>query len=201
MEDIVTQGFIINDSDNATTLNIGIWNGKVDLAVWSKNRDSGQRGPLMKDAMGWDAQTMLRQLIGKIIEAQPNTKYPLLIQSWDDDNKKYKVDKTMVIGKSDDKIIYIEVQFQHNGNNKTLLYELKCPGKVVMGVDNMDRGEQSKIRAMAILKWLDSYVPTACLLTAKKWDPKNSKNNFTKSSKSTESTGAGDSFGGEAASF
>jgi len=200
-DQLAPQGFTFRAADKGPEqFKIGIWNGRVDIAVFGGNGGA----PIFKQGLGTDQLVMFRKLLTTIKGDAPGTKKPMLFQRWDGDNRKYVTDGTMILGKDEKQVIYFEFQFNSGGGNKVLRFDARCANSVSLGVEPMADSARSGVRVEAILWWIDNYAPDAMLFSSRKFVP-NQGGNRSNSGGGGGNSGGGSTdntdFGGESADF
>ena len=200
-DQIATNGFTFRANDKGPEqAKLNIWNGRVDLAVFGGNGGA----PIFKKALSYDGIVILRKRLKDIQSAQPGTRQPIVFQSWDTEAKKFNTDGTLIIGKDDKQVVFLEFQFSNNGNPKCIVFDAKCPTSVSTGIEPMSDSAKSAVRVEAMLMWLDSYIHNAMLLTARKYTPQGgNRSGGGISNRNNNSGGGGGSseFGGDSADF
>ena len=164
-DDIVVPKLQIRAKDGKETLNLDMWNGRVQLTVWGAQ---GGGGPLFKQSMTTDLTSVFKYQLNKIKEAQPETKLPIVISEWKMEEKKYLKKAVITIGKDERQVIYIDASFKRGDGGKTLRFELKIPNTVALGDEPMKDSTKSLFKVNAILEWFEDIVPLAAILTGKK---------------------------------
>ncbi len=167
-KEMAPAGFQFNVIDRGPEmLKVGVFGGKMDMAVFA-----GKGGaPVWKHMLTFDQVVMFKRALEKVLASQAGFKHPLVVQQWNRDEKKFEVRGTIIIGKNDKQVVFIEIQFNANGNHKSLLFEMRAAASLSSGVDPMSDGDKSVVRANALLWWIDHYLPTAMLLSARKFKP------------------------------
>jgi uncharacterized membrane protein YgcG len=175
-------------SQENESLSISVFNGKVNMTIFPP-RDSGQKGIIHKLSLTLDGFAALKKVMKKVAAGQPGNKTPMIFQKYNRDAKKYEHDSALIFGKDEKQVFFFEFQFTHNGNSKSIKFDMKCPNSMTVGADIMSDAEKSSIRMAALYIFLDDIAPTAMLLSGKKYNPNGYK-------KSGGGGGGGNSGGG-----
>ena len=152
-------------ADGAEEFIISVWNGKLQIAV-----GNGSPGaPIWKQSFAGEGLSILVRTLKSVSQAQPGTKKSLIFQKYDPDQKKNVVDSTIVIGKDDKQLFFIEAQFRANGAPKSIRFTLKAGNTISTGEDFNDQA-RSSARLAYIIDYLEKTVPTAMLLSGRKFE-------------------------------
>lgn len=162
--EIVPPKITIKAKDGKESLALSVYSGTVGLAVWGGQ----QGGPLFKHTLNPDKRSLVKHHLRKAKEAQPETKFPMIIQKWDADNRKFIKEAVITIGKDEKQVVYIEISFKSGDSGKTLRFDLKMSGGVSLGDEPMADSTKSIFKVNALLEWFEEMVPVACVLTGKK---------------------------------
>jgi uncharacterized membrane protein YgcG len=150
-------------ADGSEELNIGVFNGKLSLTIFS-----GQGAPpVWKQSLSLDATYLFKKLLRTVLASQPGTKKSFTFTRFDQNTKKSVLDSSLVVGKDDKQVFFLEAQFTANGSPRTLRFLLKSPAGVSTGEDYNDAARSTN-RLGVIIEYIDQYLPLAALFTARK---------------------------------
>jgi hypothetical protein len=170
-KDLNIPSFSLKCKDSGEQLSISVFNGRAGLTVWPP-RESNTRGVVFKQNFTPEAQLLFKRALRNTADATPGTRNSLLFNKWDSEAKKFIPEATIVIGKDDKNIFFIELQFQYNGNNKVLKFDMYASNAVQNSSEELGFPEKSRLRLDAIIEYFDTLVPIAQIITGRKFVPK-----------------------------
>lgn len=160
--DITPIGLSFNAVDRGPErLSFNVFGGRVGFTIFSGNGSNR----LNSQSLGLDAITMLKRDLVAVRDGQPGTVRTMVFQKWDMDAKKYNTTGNLIIGKDDKNVYYLEIQFNHNGDHKSLRFNMRAVSSVTSSTDEPDERIKSAIRMDALIMWLEDCVPTMMVLT------------------------------------
>lgn len=182
--------------DGKEQLMISVFNGKVNMTIWP-GRDSGQSGVMFKQNLNLDGVALLKTLLKKVSAGQPGTKSSLNFQTYNRDTRKYEPGTVIVFGKDEKQVYFFEFQFKHNGNAKSLRFDMKVPNSMSIGSDIMSDAEKSSARMKAFFTFLEDIAPSAMLLSGKKFKGSYNRSSGNSGGGSSSGGSSGGNFGGD----
>ena len=150
-------------SDGQEELTIAIYNGRLGFTIFGPPG----KPATWRESIGMDFAVLLEQLLKNVLAGQPGFKVPLIFQKFDPATKKNNVTSTLIIGKDEKQICYIEVQFQSNGSNRTVRFNLKSPGTITTG-ESFNDAARSANRVRTLIYMINNILPVAGVLSDKK---------------------------------
>ncbi len=166
-KDLNIPSFSLKCKDSGEQLSISVFNGRAGLTVWPP-RESNTRGVVFKQNFTPEAQLMFKRSLRKVADGT-TSRDSLLFNKWDTEAKKFVPEATVVIGKDEKNIYFIELQFQFNGNNKVLKFEMYASNAVQNSSEELGFPEKSRLRLDAIIEYFDTLVPIAQIITGRKF--------------------------------
>ena len=145
------------------SLSLQIWGGKLGFNIFANKQT------IWKKNATPDIFILFKKSLVGILSAQPGSRRAITISDWDDNAKKPVPGSTMVIGKDDRNVIYIEIQFKDRGNAKSVKFDLLSSPMVSVGSEPMSPADRSSTRAEGLIDWLTYYYPAASVLTSRKF--------------------------------
>lgn len=167
-KDLNIPSFSFKCKESGEQLSLSVFNGRAGLTVWPP-RESNTRGVVFKQNFTAEAQLLFKRALRKVADDAPGARNSLLFNKWDGDNKKFTPDATVVIGKDDKNIYFIELQFQYNGNNKVLKFDMFASNAVQNSSEELGFPEKSRLRLDAIIEYFNTLVPIAQIITGRKF--------------------------------
>lgn len=169
-KDLNIPSFSMKCRESGEQLSINVFNGRVGLTVWPP-RESNVRGVVFKQSMTPEALMLLKRSFKKVLESNEPIRDSILFNVWSDSDKKFTPNASVILGKDDKGIYFMEIQFKHNGNNKVLKFDFLASNAVQSSSDEMGFPERSKLRMEAIIEFLHTIVPIAQIVTSRKISP------------------------------
>lgn len=152
---------------------LNVFGGRVSYTIFA-----GQGGSrLMSQGFTLDALCMFKRDLKAVRDGQPGTTRTLVFQKWVPEEKKYKTDSSLIIGKDDKNVYYFETQFNSNGTHKSIRFNLRAAGTTTSTTDEPSPAISSAIRLEAIIAWLDDQVPFLIAATTRPFGGNRNSNN------------------------
>ena len=158
--DLTFKGQSIRTSTGTETFQMKVWGGMLRVNITKEKEFK----PIFERPIAPDKVTIIKHTIQKIMKASPNTKMPLVFNTYDREAKKSVIDFVLTFLKDDKNLYHIEMQWKGNKFDCTL----KGPFGVSIGSDPMSEADRSAIEIETMYDWICSVVPIQCVLTNKK---------------------------------
>lgn len=190
LNDLVYTGQKIKTSSGSENFQMRVWGGSLRVNITKEKEFK----PIFERAISADKCTILKHVIKQVQKASPGSKFPIVFNGWDKNEKKSIVDFVITFLKDEKNCYHIEMQWK--GNKFDCL--LKGPYGVSFGSDPMSDADKSAIELETMYDWLDNIAPLQCVLTNRKreFDASANGSSYTtnKGSSSGDSASGGDSF-------
>lgn len=180
----------VNGKDQ--NLQFNIWQGLLSMVIWDKG--SGSKGPVFKRNLNPDIRTLVLRKLRELAKASPETKLPLMVGKWDQEEKKYKNDYLLAFIKDGEQINQIQLSFKgQDGSDQTYTFNLMGAGGISIGSDPSTKAERSNTRLESFTSWWKTDMPQGLVITKRKFKL---RNNNTQSSGGGNQSSSGKSSGG-----
>ncbi len=176
-ENFETQSFAVTSPETKSQLSFSLFNGGFSLSVWAA-KNSGQRGPVYRKPLNDDLITLFKKYIKKMAQASPGQRFPIVINKWDVDNKKYVKDCAITFFKDDKQVNTISIEYVDNsGRSAQETFPLKAMGGISLSSEPMSDAERSNLKTETMLCYLIETVPVARVITKRKYTGNRGGNN------------------------
>lgn len=179
--DVIGTNFQFNAVDRGPeSMTFNVFNGRPGLSIFAG------KARLFSQSFNLHSLCMLKKELKQVRDGQPGTTRTLIFQKWIPEEKKYNTQGSLIIGKDDKNVYYLELQFQNNGNHKSIRFNFRSPAGVVSSTDDSNPSISSAIALEAFIMWLTDFVPYLMNVTGKPFE--------------RNSRGGGQSYGGGSSS-
>lgn len=189
--DVMGQSITFNSVDRGPErMVLNVYKGRPGFTIFSGNGNAR----LISKTFNLDALCMFKRDLKMVRDGQPGTTRTLIFQKWIPEEKKYNTDSSLIIGKDDKNVYYLEVQFQSNGNHKSIRFNMRAVNSVTSSTDESTPSISSSIRMDATICWVEDHVPFLMNATAEPYQRNNAPGGGSAPTAKQEYSGADASF-------
>lgn len=147
----------VSSESRQATLQFGVWNGKYQLTIFKQ----GENKPT-SISIPPHIRVMIMKMLQETIKAAPGARFPLIKKEFVQADRKYVVDYTLIIGKDENGVIYIDIKKQDSAPEK---FPLRGDKSVERSGDPEGDGPRSVYAGETLLDFMKNVWNVASLLT------------------------------------
>jgi len=176
--------------------NISTYNGKLQIGVLPKYVAGQPFKPLYSQGFTIAGIVIMKNYIAKLKSATPGAKFPIVVEDWDKEQRKYVQQSSIIFGKDDKNVCFLEVHF----DGRAMRFEFMLR-RLAVGSDPMDKAAKSAVGLVELEEYLTHYAPLEMTIGRRKYT--RGGNNAATSNNTAPSAGPTStaSFTGESAVF
>ena len=138
-----------DDRQSRTTLEFGMWNGKVSISAY----ESGNfRNKKFNKNLSDTELKLFEKLMNKVMAGSPETKGSVLLLKYDRDSKQYKTEGVVSLEK-DSKQVY-KLSVTDTTKQQTCTFALKASSTVSMGDQPLSESNLSALKMETLKDWI-----------------------------------------------
>lgn len=138
-----------DDRQSKTTLEIGMWNGKMSVSAY----ESGNfRNKKFNRNLSDTEVKLFEKLIAKVMAGSPETKGSVLLLKYDRESKQFKTDGVIALEK-DSKQVY-KISVTDISKQQTCTFALKASSTVSMGDQPLSEANLSSLKMDTLKDWI-----------------------------------------------